>query len=240
MKTGLWIIISIVLIVALSGIGYFALPVLIEKETAGLRSDVQDVKQTLQKIEEESKAAPLKPDADFQKIIKTVNALYLGVNSAEDSFKKDMSVTNEAIKKQEKATEEAFKKQAEAIKNQKAATEEAFKKQAETIDKTNKETQSQIQRIKFDASMASIRGHILKARVEIAAKNVGTARTELDLIEELFKEAGNSASAEEKKVIQELQGILKKARAEMDTDLPAALNKIDLLWHETSKLLREG
>lgn len=240
MKTRVWIIFLIVLIIAMVGIGYFGLPIIIEKETTGLRSDVQDVKQRLQKIEEESKAAPLKPDADIQKVIKTVNAIYHKVYSLEDSFKKDMSVTNEAIKKQEKATEEAFKKQAEAIKKQKTATEEALKKQAEIIGKTNKETQERIQKIMFDASMASIRGHILKARVEIVAKNVGNAKAELDLIEELFKEASTSASAEEKKVIQELQGILKKARAEIDTDLPAALNKIDLLWHEISKLLRKG
>jgi len=47
-------------------------------------------------------------------------------------------------------------------------------------------------------------------------------------------------SDENKKVIEELQGILKKARAELDTDLPATINRIDLLWHEMGKLLKKG
>jgi hypothetical protein len=87
--------------------------------------------------------------------------------------------------------------------------------------------------------MALIRGHILKARVEISSKNVGTARSELDLINDLLTEAKSSASGKNKEVIEELRGSLKKARTEIDIDLPAALNKIDLLWYEMSRLLRK-
>jgi hypothetical protein len=92
----------------------------------------------------------------------------------------------------------------------------------------------------FDARMANIRGHILKARVEIVAKNVGTAKNELDLVNEVFERTKASASDESKKAIEELQATLKKARAEIDTDLPAALNKIDLLWHEMGKMMRKA
>ncbi len=128
MKTRVGIIFLIVLIIAMAGIGYFGLPILIEKETSELRSDIQDLKQRLQKIEEESKAAPLKPEADVQKVIK---------------------------------------------------------------------------------------------------------------IDGLFIKAAEVASDENKKTIKELQDILKKARAEIDTDLPAAINRIDLLWYEMGKLLRK-
>lgn len=218
MKTVLVILLLIAFIIA---VGYFGLPVLIEKKTAGLRSEMQDVKLRLQKIEKFTEVAPLPPDADFPKIFKTVNALYAKVISLEDSFKKDMSLTNASIKKQ------------------KSDTEEALKKQSEAIDKMNKEVQAKIQRITFDATMANIRGHILKARVELAAKNVGTAKNELDLTYEAFEKAKTSASDEHKKVIEELQTTLKKARAEIDADLPVALNRIDLLWHEMSKMLRK-
>ncbi|MEW6417666.1 MAG: hypothetical protein AB1480_06050 [Nitrospirota bacterium] len=222
MKTRVWIIFSIILIVAIIGACYFGLPILIEKETTGLRTDIKDLNQRLQKIEEEAKSAPLKPDADVQKVIKTVNAIYHKVNSLESSFNKGISVTNETIK------------------NQKATIEEALKRQAESLDKINKETKATTHMIMFDAAMANIRGHILKARVEIAAKNVGTAKNELDLIHEAFEKAKTSASDENKKVIEELQSTLKKARTEIDTDLPAAINKIDLLWHEMGKLLRKA
>jgi len=240
MKARIGIIFLIVLIIAMAGIGYFGLPILIEKETSGLRSDIQDLKQRLQKIEEESKAAPLEPEADVQKVIKTVNAIYHKVNSLEDSFKKGMSETNEAIKRQGKATEEAFKKQAETIEKQKTIMEEALKKQAEAIDKVNKETQTKIQGIMFDAAMANIRGHLLKARGDLLYKNIGTAKNEVDLISEGFEKAKTTATDENKKVIEELQGILKKLKTEADTDLPAAINRIDLLWHEMGKLLKKG
>ncbi|MDH5201685.1 MAG: hypothetical protein OEZ31_06545 [Nitrospirota bacterium] len=236
MKT---ILIVVLLVAIVLGAGYFGLPILIEKETAGLKSDVQDLKQRLQKMEEETKAAPLQSDADVQKVIKTVNAIYHKVNSLGDSFKKGMSQTDEAIKKQGEATEESLKRQSEAIERQKAATEEALKKQAEAIDNLNKEIETKLQKIMFDATMASIRGHILKARVELVAKNVGTARSELGLVDELFSKAAVTASDENKKAIKELQVSLKRAKAEIDTDLPAAINKIDLLWHEMSKLLRK-
>ena len=219
MKT---VILILLIVLVLIGAGYFGLPILIEKETAGLKTEVQDIKQRLQKIEEESKAAPLQPDADVRKVIKTVNALYSKVVSLEDSFTKSTSIIDERIKKQSTTTEEALKKQAEAI------------------DKMNKENQAKIQGIMFDATMANIRGHILKARVELVAKNIGTAKAELDLINELFSKAATVASDENKKSIKELQASLQKARAEMDTDLPAALNKIDLLWYEMSRLLRKA
>lgn len=218
MKT---VLIILLLILVLAGAGYLGLPILIKKETSGLMADIHDVKQRLQKIEEESKAAPLQPDADVQKVIKTVNAIYLKTVSLEDSLKKSTSAIDETIKKQS------------------TMTEEALRKQAETIDKIDKETQAKIQGIMFDATMARIRGHILKARVEIAAKNVGTARSELDLVNDLLNEAKSTASNKNKEVIEELQVSLKKARAEIDTDLPAALNKIDLLWHEMGRLLRK-
>lgn len=214
-------IISLILILVLTGIGYLGLPIIIQKETAGLMADIQDIKQRLQQIEEESKAAPLPPDADVQKVIKTVNAIYAKTLSLEDSFKKSISAIDENIKNQNTKNGEALKKQGEAIAN---------------IDK---ETKAKLQEIMFDATMANIRGHILKARVELVAKNVGSAKADLDLINEMFSKAATVASEENKKSIMELQTILQKARMEIDTDLPSSLNKIDLIWHEMSKFLRK-
>lgn len=216
MKT---VLIVLFLFIAVIGAGYFGLPVLINKETAGLRSEVQDVKQRLQKVEEFTQVAPLQPDADFPKVVKTLNALYARVAKLEDSFKKDISATNESLK------------------NQKLNTEETEKKLSETIDKMNKDVNARMQKIMFDARMANIRGHVLKARVEIVSKNVGTAKNELYLINEAFEGAKTLASDDNKKVIEELQATLKKAKAEIDNDLPSALNRIDLLWHEMGKLL---
>lgn len=217
MKT---ILIMILLVAIVLGAGYLGLPVLIKKEAAVLKADIQDLKQKLQKIEEELKAAPLPHDSDTQKVINTVNAMYSKVVNLEDSFKKSASSIDETIK------------------NQKATIEEALKKQAETVEKINKETESKLQKSMFNSLMANIRGHVLKVKVELVAKNIGSAKNELSLIDESFEKAKTSASEEIKKVLEELQGTLKKAKEDIDTDLPSASNRIDLLWHEMSKLLR--
>jgi len=215
------VLIAIILFGVVIGVGFFGIPVLIEKKTEDLKSDVQDLKQRIQKIEEESKVVPLPLDAGAKKIIKTVNAISIHVNSLENSFKKETAATNELIKKQM------------------TVNEDAFKKQAEVIEKINKEIQERMQKIMFDATIEGIKGHILKTRVDLVAKNIGTAKTELDFINGSFEKAKTSASDEHKKVIDELQTTLKRAMAEIDTDLPAALNRIDLLWHEMGKLLRK-
>jgi len=118
--------------------------------------------------------------------------------------------------------------------------EEHLKNQFETINKSNKENQSKIQRMIFDAAMASIRGHLLKVQIELKSKNIGTAKTEIDLINEIFEKTKTSTSEEQKKSIEELQTALKKTKDEMDTNLPAAINRVDLLWHEMGKLIRKS
>jgi len=216
MKTVLVVI--IVVAVVLSA-GYFAVPVLIEKNTAGLRADVQTLKQKIEKMDEESKIAPLQPTADTRKITKVVNSLSSKATALEDSFKKGMSTTDETIIKQ------------------KASTEEALKKQVETIDKITKDTEAKFHRNMFYALMATIRGNVLKIKLELAAKNMGTAKNDLELISGTFDKAKTMATEENRKIIDELQGILRKAKGDIDADLPSAINRIDLLWNEISKVL---
>lgn len=226
MKT---VLVVIILIAAFVVGGYFGLPIIIEKETSGLKSEIHDLKRKMQKIEEFikreeeiKKTGKLSSDADVQKIIRTVNAIFSKVASLEDSYKEEMSLIHESIKKQG------------------TSTEEALKKQSEIIDKSNKENQSKIQKIRFDAAMASIRGNLLKVQVDLKSKNIWTAKTELDLINEIFEKTKASVSNEEKQDIEELQAALKKAKGEVEINLPAALDRIDLLWHEMGKLIMRG
>ena len=202
--------------------GYFGFPFLIEKKTADLRSEVQDLKQKFKKMEDESKAAPLQPDADARKVIKTVNALSLKAHSLEASIEKEKSSLEDSLKKQQ------------------MSAEKVLKKQAETAEKNYRETLVRIQGINFGATMDGIRAHLLKVRFETGAKNLGTAKAELELIDELLGDAAGSVSDEKKRVLQEFRSTLKKARMEIDTDLPSAANKIELLWHEISQLIRKA
>ena len=214
------VIVAVIAVIVLAVVGILGLPVLMDKHIASLRQDVQDVKQRLQKIEDESKVAPLALDADAQKIIKTVNALALQVDTNENSRKKDISIQNETIQKQ------------------KVATDEALKKQTETIEKNHTDMQSQLHISRFNAAVEDIRQHMLKARMEVIAKNLGNARTEIDYIDELFTTVYTSAKDEQKQIIDELRASLKKAKTEIDTDLPSFINRMNAVWHETGRLLK--
>jgi DNA repair exonuclease SbcCD ATPase subunit len=213
-------IVAVIAVIGLAVAGMLGFPVLMDKHIAGLRQDVQDLKQRLQKIEDESKVAPLALDADAQKIIKTVNALALQVDNNENSRKKDISLQNETIQKQ------------------KTATDEAFKKQTEIIDKYHSDMQSQLQLTRFNAAVEDIRQHILKARMEVVAKNIGNAKTEVDFTDDLFTTLYSSAKDEQKSMIDEVRASLKKAKTEIDTDLPSFINRMNAVWHETGRLLR--
>lgn len=118
--------------------------------------------------------------------------------------------------------------------------DENLKKQTETIQKFNKEMQSNTQKIMFNSTMAGIRGHILKARTDLFYKNIGTAKNELDLLSGALESSKVLAADENKKAIEGLQSLLKKVRADVDTDISAAITGIDLLWHEMGKLLGKG
>lgn len=217
------VLVSIVLVIlVVLGAGYFGLPFLIEKETSALKAEVQDLRQRLQAMEESNKAAPLTLDADAQKIITTVNALSRQMNSLEQSGKKEIAATTEAVKAQ------------------KTTTEETLKKQTETVSKTLEEMRLKVQEVRFHATIANIREHVLKARMEIVARNIGNAKTELDVIDELISSAIAAASDENKKVLGELQTSLKKAKSEIESDLQSATNRINMLWNEMGKLLRKA
>ena len=226
MKTVIPLIFVILLLLAF---GYFGLPILVDKETVQLRSDMQELQQKVQKIEEfiqgeedARKSTKLTPDADLQKVIRTVNAFASRVAVLEDTQKKDVSDIDNKLKEQRETQETALSKQTERIAS------------------INQETKSSAQKIEFDAAMANIRVHILKAREDLLYKNIGTAKAEFILISEALEKIKNSASEENRKMIEELQRILKSAKNEVDSDLPAATNKIDLLWHEMGKLLKKS
>ena len=219
MKT---VLILVVVIAAIAAGAYFGLPVMIDSRTAALKAEVGELKQRLQKMEEEAKKAQLPPDADAGRIINAVNALAARTAAVERALAADRAAS------------------AAAAGDQKTALEGALKKQADALDRLGRETEAKLQKSLFSSFMAVVRGHVLKVKVELSARNIGTAKNELELISETFEKAKASAGAEQKRIIEELQGTVKKVRAEVDADLPAAVNRVDILWHDMSRLLRNG
>lgn len=94
-----------------------------------------------------------------------------------------------------------------------------------------------IQRNTFNAAIANIRVHILKVKIDLMLKNTAIAKSELSIVDEALQRAKALATDEDKKSIGELQSTLKKAMTQIDTDLPAAVSNVDVLWHKLSNQL---
>lgn len=217
MKTIIVILIGIA-IIAVGG--YFGVNALLTKQENALRLEIKNLEQRVQKIEDESKVAPLSPNSDVNKIIKTVNALYLQLKELDNSLKKEVASINDSLK------------------NQSENSVMSLKKQSEIIDKNYKEQIQQLKEIKFDAFMANIRSHILKARMELVAKNIGNAKAEIEFIDELLEKTQSSVQEENRKTIIDMQSTIKKIKSEIDSDLPSAINRINTLWHDMGRLIR--
>lgn len=224
-----YVLIVLLIVAAAAAGGYYGIPFLIAQETAPLRMEISQLQQRLQKVEdfvkaeeEARKVTDLQPGADMPRVIQSVNTLAQRVAVVEGSLKTGLPPGDEALK------------------GQRLKTDESLKEQAVAVDKGTKETQAKIQRIMFDATMAAIRGNILKARMDLLSKNIGTAKAELEVIEDALDKAKQGASEENRKIIGEMQEFVRKAKAEVDTSVPAAMNRIDLLWHEMSKLLKRS
>lgn len=225
MKT---ILTVILVVVAFAVAAFFGLPLLIDHQNASIKTEMKKLDARVQKAEgfikteeEARKYLQLPQDADTQKIIRIMNAISVKLASIETGVGGKLVTINEEIKAQ------------------KAATEAALKKQSDALEKVAAQTREDLRNSQYKALLAGIRGDILKAKVDLVAKNIGNAKTELDGVAILLEKAKSKASVESGKTIEELQRSLKKAKAELDTDVPAALNRIDLIWHEISSLIKE-
>ncbi len=225
MKT---VLAMILVVAALAASAFYGIPILIDRQTAAMRIHVNDLEARMQQAEmfirseeDAAKSLQIGPDADLDGIIGTINNVGAKLAAMEIEIGKKFGAT------------------AEEIKAQKVLTDEHFMKQRELLEKALNETREELRESLFNTLIAGIRGNILKAKVDLVAKNIGNAKTELDEVAGLLQKAKNKALPENKTKIEELEASLKKVKSELDTDLPAALNRIELLWHEISGLMAE-
>lgn len=218
----------VVLITASVGLGYYGIPILIERETAALRADIEKNNERLRKIEEfvtreeeARKTATLEPDAEAERIARTVNDLARRLAALEASVEKTSSQATEA---------------AQALRE---SIETSSIESAQAIEQARAHLLGQIHSARARAAMAMISAHLLKTRAEMLAQNIGSARSELELIDSICEDTKIILSPERAKEIEDLQKVLAKARYELDTESPPARNRLDFLWFEVYKLSRE-
>jgi hypothetical protein len=225
-------VLAIVVAVVITGIlGFLLGPILIQRELAPLKGEVAQLQKRLQasedfiKAEEEARQRTgLKADTKFPDVVKTVNRLAAGQKSIEDIM------------------QVRFADFDARLAEMKAATGGGMNKLSQQIEDGTKKTDQRFQDNALRAKVEDARIRLVKVKSELLARNVGVAKGELDLLSQtlegakkLVRDDGNKKTA-----IERLQGMVKEIKAEMDGNLVAATDRIDLLWHELAKLSNDG
>lgn len=228
MKTILAVIITVIII----GVaGYLFGPKLIMKENAPLRTEIAQLQSRLQvvegfiKAEEEARQkTSLKPDTRLPDVVRTVNRLAVAQKQIEDSIQL------------------GFKDVEGRFAEIKAANEDEQKKIAQNINDLSKKADLQARENELQSFMESAKARLLKIKIELVARNVGVAKGELNLLSQALENGKKVLGENENKktVFERLQAMVKDIRAEMDSNLVAAMDRVDLLWHELEKLSRSG
>jgi hypothetical protein len=224
------VLLSFVIILALAAASaYFGLPPLIEKATGKYVAEVQELKQKVEKLEayakaqeEADKRAQLPQDAQPGKIIKAVNALSSKLTDLEGSVKASATTMEQTIDAQKKSADESLKKQ------------------GVVIEALGKRFDANVKQLQFGAALGITRSHLLKVLLDVGAKNLGTAKTELGEVGETIERAKSLASDAQKRTLDNMQESLKKTMVELDNDLPSAINRLNLMWHDTNRLPVSG
>jgi len=226
------IVITIVLTALIIGImGYVFGTMLIKRELAPLKGEVVQLQARLQaseefiKTEEEARQRTgLNADTKFPDVVKTVNRLAVGQKSIEDLM------------------QVRFADYDARLAGMKAATESGMSKLSQQAEETTKKTNQRFQDSALQARIEDARIRLVKVKSELLARNIGVAKGEIDLLSQTLEDGkkivGDSGS--KRASLERLQGMVKEIKAEMDGNLVAATDRIDLLWHELAKLSNPG
>lgn len=184
-----------------------------------MKQRLQNTELFIKREEEARKNVRIESGADTATITRAVNSLASKVTKLESSVRADMSAADTALKEQRSSTAAVLKKQTEAL------------------EKESGEIRVKLREAAFKIRMSEVRGRLLKVKTDLLAKNVGTADAEIGALVETLKKMKESAVPEVRKSLDAVQASLRKARGEMTTDLPSAMKRLDLLWHEIGKIL---
>lgn len=223
MKTFL---LSIVILAAVAAGGYFGLPVFMERQVEPLRKDVLELKARLEKAEqfvrqeqELRKGGVLPPDAGMSKVIGVLNTVTARVEELDKAIARQTSIAEAFLKKERDEREQAARKQTEDLQKVKKATEEASR-QAD-----------------FRAEIGQIRDHLLKTKIDLASRNIGTAKNDLGNVQRTLEKLTSKVPEAAGPAVEEARENVRKAIAAMDADVVAASDRINIAWRELEKLV---
>lgn len=228
MKTVLTVLVT-VLIAAV--VGYVFGPILIEQKVASLKGEVTRLGKRLQaseefiKAEEEArKTTSLKPDAKLPYVVNTVNRLATQQRHMENS----MQLGFQGIDSR--------------LVGITTTSEGEQKKLSQRIDDLLKKVEFHSRETEIHSFAENLKTRVLKIKLDLVARNIGVAKGELGLLLQALEDGKKVVGDNDnrKANLERLQGMVKEIRAEIDSNLVAATDRIDLLWHELSKFAKSG
>lgn len=224
MKT---LIVAVIVVALAAGAGYYALPILVDRETQSLKTDIHEVRQRLQEIDkfvaaemEARRESDLGPDADMQRVIRSVNALTERMDAVEKRLESGLAEADEASKKHMSATLQSIRE----MKSHLVKTADDVKLNADKIN--------------FNEGIREIKDHLLMAHDELRSRNTGNAKAEIEQVSRLLQDEKRATAREIKKIMPDIQTSIKGIMTDMETDVPAATNRVLLLWRELGRLVK--
>ena len=208
------------------GFVFLGMPSIIKKETASLKSEVKSLQEKIdalekfrQRQENAWKLSGLKPDDDLQKIIKTVHSLSSKIADLENDLDERIASINYELEKHGIVNADSFKEQSAAINSLYEDLGDIW------------------QKIYLNSFIINIKTRIVSAKIELASKNIGNAKAELQAISEGLQKARERAADKDKKTFDDLMNIVENTRSEVDVSILGANNMINLLLYELDKTL---
>ncbi len=114
--------------------------------------------------------------------------------------------------------------------------EDFRERQNNTMSELNQKLATIERKIYLNSIMANITTHVIGAKIELASKNIGTIRAELQDISEKLQKAKSYAKVEQKKLFDDLTILVENINTEVSVSLPAANSMINLLWYDLDKV----
>ena len=196
----------------------------LKNENTQLKARLQVVEAFIKAEEDSRQKTSLKPDTRMPDVVKTVNRLVVEQKHIEDSIQL------------------GFKDIDGRLSDVRATNEEGRKKLSQKIDDLSKKADLYAKENEFQSFAENAKARVLKIKVELLAKKIGVAKGELDLLSQTLEDAKKLVgdNGNKKTAIERLQVMVKEIRAEIDGNIVAATDRIDLLWHELAKLSNDG
>jgi len=238
------IIVSVALIAAVVVVGYALLPKYVAEITAEqtartvrLAERMDAAERFIESEQAARKASALPPDANSAVIATQVNHLLGRVTALEQALagvQSQWSVFQEEQKKQLDTTATSLLAEIAALRTELTAVAKGTE---EAREARLKKIVAKIDSFGGYFVIEDVRTHLLKAKSDLLAENLGNARGEIQQAVRLFNTL--EEGVRENPAIKGAALTLERLETDIAADPPSGIARIDLLWRDLGRLIQK-